>query len=161
MKLLKNLIVFSALILLVSSSLFAQVHKGGMAWVSVKSASVKTSTWFFADTKGDLQMGAQVMILQINQAWAEVRSVSHATLSGWTALSNLSSRRIASTATGASASTDEIALAGKGFNQEIENSYKSKGILDYGDVDKTEVIKISRDELYQFVTEGHLITGEP
>jgi hypothetical protein len=53
-----------------------------------------------------------------------------------------------------------VALAGKGFNQEVENAYKSGGSLNYGDVDKTEAITVTPDELYAFITEGRLNTGE-
>jgi len=154
----RKLFILAVLFLLAAGSLFAQISKGGTAWISSKSADLKSSTGFFADTKGNLAMGEQVTVLQVNGNWAEVKSASNASLSGWTAVSNLSSRRIVSTGTGASAS--EIALAGKGFNQEVENSYKAEGDLDYADVDKTEAIKVSKDELYKFVTEGHLITGE-
>ena len=153
----KSFILF-VFVLLVSGALFAQISKGGTAWVSAKSAAVKTSTWFFAGTRGTLEMGAQVTVLQVNGSWAEVRSAANSSLSGWTAVSNLSAKRIIASGTGASAS--EVALAGKGFNQEVENAYKAKGELNYADVDKTEAIKVSQDDLYKFVTEGHLVTGE-
>jgi len=154
----KKLLVFSVLILLASGTLFAQIKKGDTVWISSKSADLKSSTGFFANTTGSLQMGTKVTVLQVNGNWAQVSSTANASMSGWTALSNLSSRQIVSSGTGASAS--EIALAGKGFNQEVENSYKANGSLDYTGVDKTEAIKVSRDELYKFVTDGRLITGE-
>jgi len=150
--------ILLGLILLASGTLFAQISRGGTAWVSAKTAALKSSTWFFASTKGTLEMGAQVTVLQVNGSWAEVRSAANSSLSGWTAVSNLSAKRIVASGTGASAS--EVALAGKGFNQEVENAYKTGGTLNYADVDKTEAIKVSMEELYQFVTEGHLNTGE-
>ena len=154
----KKIIVLFFLCFLISGSLFAQVSKGGTAWVSAKTAAVKSSTWFFASTKGTLQMGDQVSVLQVNGNWAEVKSSANSSLSGWTQVSNLSSRQIVSSSTGASAS--EIALAGKGFNQEVENAYKSDGQSNYADVDRTEAIVVSQEDLYKFVTEGHLVTGE-
>jgi hypothetical protein len=144
--------------LLISAALSAQVSKGGTAWIAAKSAALKSSTWFFAGTRGTLQMGAQVTVLQINGSWAEVRSQANSSLSGWTAASNLSAKRILASGVGASAS--EIALAGKGFNQEVENSYKTQGDLNYTDVDKTEAITVPQEDLYKFVTDGRLITGE-
>jgi hypothetical protein len=154
----KKLFILFALTLLVSGALFAQISKGGTAWVSVKSAPLKASTGFFAGTNGTLEMGAQVEVLQVNGNWAEVRSSSNASLNGWTSVSNLSARRIVASGTGASAS--EIALAGKGFSQEVEDAYKTDGSLNYADVDKTEAITISQDELYAFITDGRLVTGE-
>ena len=154
----KKLFILLMFTLLIPCALFAQISKGGTAWVSAKTAALKSSTWFFASTRGTLEMSAQVTVLQVNGNWAEVRSAANASLSGWTAVSNLSAKRIVASGTGASAS--EVGLAGKGFNQEVESAYKTKGDLNYADVDKTEAIKVSQDELYKFVTEGHLVTGE-
>ena len=154
----KKLCIIAAFALLASFPLFAQISKGGTAWVSAKSASLKASTWFFAGTKGTLQMGEQVTVLQISGSSAEVRSVSNPSLSGWTPVSTLSAKKIVASGTGASAS--EVALAGKGFNQEVENAYKTDGNLNYADVDKTEAIKVSQDDLLKFVKDGRLITGE-
>ena len=154
----KKLFISFILTMLISGALFAQISKGGTAWVSIKSATVKSSTWFFASTKGTLTMGDQVTVLQVNGNWAEIRSVANSALSGWTSINNLSARQIV--ASGANVSGDDIAMAGKGFNQEIENAYKTEDNLDYTGVDETEAIKVSQDELYKFVVDGHLVTGE-
>jgi len=146
------------LALLVSGALFAQITSGSTAWVSAKKADIKSSTGFFASTKGSLALGDQVSVLQVNGKWAEVRSAANTSLSGWVAASNLSSRKIVSS--GTTASANEVALAAKGFNQEVEDAYKTKGALNYADVDKTEAITVSQDDLYKFVTEGHLNKGE-
>ena len=154
----RKLFVLFALFLLLSGALFAQVKSGTTVWVSSKTAELKSSTGFFASNVGSLNMGAEVSVLQVNGNWANVRSLANSSLTGWTAVSNLSTRRIV--ASGSSASASEIALAGKGFSQEVEDSYKTSGELNYDDVDKTEAVLITQDELYKFVTEGHLITGE-
>ena len=154
----KKLFVLFAFILLTSGTLFAQIRSGTSAWISAKSAALKSSTWFFAGTNGTLNLGDRVSVLQVNGNWAEVRSAANSSLSGWTSVSNLSPRQIVATGTGASAS--EIAMAGKGFNQEIEDSYKGSGGYNYADVDNTEAIMISQDDLYNFVSEGRLVTGE-
>ena len=156
--LMKKLFILVALFLLISAAVFAQVKSGSNAWVSAKSAEIRSSSGAFASVKGTLLMGAQVAVLQVNGNWAEIRSADNASLSGWTAVSNLSSRRIV--ASGSSATASEIALAGKGFSKEVEDSYKTGGKLNYDDVDKTEAIVIPVAELYKFVTEGHLVTGE-
>jgi hypothetical protein len=154
----KRLLILLVLILLVSGALFAQIKSGSPAWVSAKKADIKSSTGFFAGTRGSLELGAEVSVLQLNGKWAEVRSVSNTSLSGWMTASNLSARRIV--ASGTTASANEVALAAKGFNQEVEDAYKTKGELNYADVDKTEAITVSQNDLYKFVTEGHLNTGE-
>ena len=154
----KKMLMLCVLILLVSGALFAQISKGGTVWVSAKTAALKSSTWFFASTKGTLNMGAQATVLQVSGNWAEVRSSANSSLSGWTQVSNLSARQVV--ASGASASADEIALAGKGFSKEVEDSYKQKGGVNYADVDKVEANTVSQDDLYKFVVDGKLNTGE-
>ena len=154
----KKLFVFFALLLLVSGVLFAQqITRGGTAWVSSRTADLKASTGFFARRQGTLQMGDQITVLQISGNNVEVQATG-SSLSGWTSASNLSARRIV--AAGSSATATEVALAGKGFSQEVEDVYKTEGNLNYADVDRIEAITISLDELYAFVTEGRLNTGE-
>ena len=155
----KKLFVLTALFLLISGVAFSQqLAANRSAWVASKKATLKSSTGFFASTRGTLDMGAEVLVIRISGNSAEVRSIANSSLSGWTAVSNLSARRIVAAGTGATAT--EVALAGKGFNQEIENAYKAGGTLNFADVDKTEAIVVTQDELYRFVTEGHLFTGE-
>ena len=154
----KKTFTFCILALIVSGALFAQISGGGTAWIASKSADLKSSTWFFAGKRGTLALGDQVTVLQTSGNNAEVRSAANSSLSGWTSVSNLSARRIV--ASGAGASASEVALAGKGFNQEVEDSYKTGGSLNYADVDRTEAITIPLEQLYSFVTEGHLVTGE-
>ena len=154
----KKIFLLLAFTLLMSIPLFAQVRAGSQAWVSSKSAPLKSSTWFFASTRGALSMADEVAVLQLSGNWAEVRSSANSSLSGWTQMSNLSARRILPS--GAGASADEIALAGKGFNQEVEDAYRAQGNLNFADVDIVEAITVSQDELYRFVTDGRLFTGE-
>jgi len=155
----KKLVVLLTFTLLASGFLSAQqISKGGTAWVSSKTAALKSSTWFFAGTKGTLQLGDQVSVLQINGNWAEVKSAGNTSLTGWISTSNLSARRIVATNVAVTAS--EVSMAGKGFSQEVENSYKTTGNFNYDDVDKTEKNAVSPDELYKFVADGRLVTGE-
>lgn len=137
----------------------AQAIKGGTMYVAVKTVELKSSVGFFASAKGTLAYGASVAIIQIKGDWAEVRSVENSSVSGWMPVANLSAKRIVlGAASGATA--NEVALAGKGFNQEVENAYKAKGKLNYADVDRTEAQKVSKKELQDFVTAGHLFQGD-
>ena len=153
----KKMLIAASLILLICCAAFAQ-EVGKTVWISSKTAELKASASAFASVTATLKMADQVTVLKVNGNWCEVRSSANATITGWTAKSNLSTRRIV--ASGSSASASEVALAGKGFNQEVENSYKTQGKVNYDAVDRTEAIKIPTDELYKFVTEGHLNTGE-
>jgi uncharacterized protein YgiM (DUF1202 family) len=154
----KKLIVALCLGLLVCGLAAAQVAKGGTLYAAAKKVTLKSSTWFFAGTKGTLNYGDRVTVLQVNGKWVEVRSASNASLTGWTESSNLSVKQVVA-GSASSVTAKEQALAGKGFNQEVENAYKAKGNLNYADVDKTEAITVSDADLLKFLEEGRLATG--
>jgi hypothetical protein len=129
-------------------------------YVAVKSAALKSSTGFFASTRGTLQMGDVVAVLQEKGKWVEVRSTARSSLSGWMASASLTAKRIVASGNSTSASAGELALAGKGFNQEVENAYKQNGALDYGPIDVMEAQSVPTEELYNFIVEGRLAGGE-
>jgi hypothetical protein len=156
----KRLIAVSVLLFLIAGTVSAQIARGKAALVWVKSVTLKSSTWFFASSRGTLAYGDEVSVLQTNGNWAEVRSAGNSSVTGWTAVSNLSSRRIIASGSSGRVTTSEVALAGKGFNQEVENAYKAGGKLNYADVDRTEAIAVPQDELLRFMRDGRLITGE-
>ena len=145
--------------LLVTGMAAAQVAKGGTMYAAAKTVALKSSTGFFASTKGTLNYGDRVTVLQISGKYAEVRSAANSSLTGWTAISNLSAKQIVSGNT-STASAKEVALAGKGFNQEVENSYKTSGAMNYADVDITESQSVSEAELKAFLEEGRLSMGD-
>ena len=154
-KTMKKLLVFFVLAFLTAGALFAQIKSNSQAWVSSKTAELKSGTGFFAKRVDILNMGAELSVVQVNGNWAQVRAGSQ---SGWIAVSSLSARRIVSA--GSSASATEVALAGKGFSQEVEDAYRTEGNLNFDGVDATEAITISLEDLEIFVTEGRLNAGE-
>jgi uncharacterized protein YgiM (DUF1202 family) len=155
----KKLIVMLGLGLLVCGLAAAQVAKGGTLYAATKTVTLKSSTGFFAGTRGTLKYGERVTVLQVNGKWVEVRSASNTTLSGWTTSANMSVKQVVA-GSSSTATAQEVALAGKGFNQEVENAYKSKGNLNYADVDKTETVTVSETDLLKFLEEGRLATGD-
>jgi len=155
----KKILVVLCMGFIVAASAKAQAIRGGTMYVAVKTVELKSSTGFFASARGSLAYGATVTVLQIKGKWAEVRSAANSSVSGWTAVLNLSAKRIVSGAT-SGATASEVALAGKGFNQEVENAYKAKGSLNYADVDRTEAQKVTKQELQDFIVKGRLFQGD-
>jgi hypothetical protein len=142
--------------LLAAGGIFAQ-SVGSTMYAAVKTVSLKSSTWFFAGTTGTLAYGSQITVLAVNGKWLQVRSATQTSLTGWTESANLTAKRITASSGTTSASAKEIALAGKGFNEEIEGLYKSENAaLDYKDVDALEAIVVPTADLQKFVVEGHL-----
>jgi len=155
----KNL-VFLCLVLFVCGISAAQAVTGGTLYVAVKTVTLKSGTGFFAGSKGTLNYGDKVTVLRIDGKFAEVKSASNSSLTGWTATANLSAKQVVA-GNSSTASAREVALAGKGFNQEVENSYKNqKNNLNYADVDKVETIRISESDLKKFLEDGRLKMGD-
>jgi len=155
----KKIVVLFCMVFFIVASATAQASKGGTMYVAAKTVELKSSTDFFASAKGTLAYGAVVTVLQVNGKWAEVRSSGGSPVSGWTSVANLSAKRIVSGAT-TGATANEVALAGKGFNQEVENTYKAGGALNYADVDRAEALKVPKQELRNFIVEGRLSLGD-
>jgi uncharacterized protein YgiM (DUF1202 family) len=155
----KKWIILAMLGIMAVSGAAGQSLRGKTMYVAVRSAALKSSTGFFASTRGTLQMGDTVTVLQDNGKWVEVRSTSRS-LTGWMASASLTSKRVVASGGGTSASAGEVALAGKGLNQEVEDAYKQNGAVDYGPIDAMEAQNVAVDELYNFIVEGHLAGGE-
>jgi uncharacterized protein YgiM (DUF1202 family) len=157
----KRFLMVLGLTAVLGGTVFAQMSKGGTVYVNVKTLQLKSGTGFFAGKSGSpLAYGDQVTVLQVKGKWAEVRYSGSATFTGWTNSSNLTTKRVVASGGTGGASAKEVAMAGKGFNEEVENAYKSNGSLNYADVDATEAITVPESELYSFITEGHLIVGD-
>jgi hypothetical protein len=156
----KKILIVFCLILFVAGFAAAQVGAGGTLYVSVRTLTLKSDTGLFASNKGNLNYGDRVTVTKVEGKYVEVRSTADSSLAGWAATSNFSVRQIVS-ASSSTASAREVALAGKGFSQEVENSYNSQQTdLNYADVDRTEAITVSAEDLKKFLEEGRLKMGD-
>jgi uncharacterized protein YgiM (DUF1202 family) len=154
----RSLFIF-CLIFFVTGFAAAQVSVGGTLYVSVNTLTLKSGAGFFAGNQGTLNYGDRVMVISVNGRFAEIRSSSNSSIKGWTATANLSAKQILSGNTN-TASAKEVALAGKGFSREIEDSYKLKEKANYADVDKAEKQSVKEADLKKFIEEGRLAAGE-
>ena len=127
--------------------------------VTVKETQVRATPSYLGKILTVLSYGDQVEVLAEQAGWARVRLP---TGEGWVHLSALSSKRIAlqsgSQDVGTGASSGEVALAGKGFNQEVENKYKQDNQLDYTWVDRMGAFTVSPEEVLAFLEQGELNT---
>jgi hypothetical protein len=155
----KRLVGIFILGMAVLGTVEAQSLEGRTMYVVTKTAELKASGGLLAETLEILEYGEPVTVLREKGKWLEVRWVKQPSVTGWMSLSVLTTRRIISGG-GASASADELALAGKGFSPEVEKSYQEGAALDYAGIDAMEAQGLSKQELYDFLTEGHLTKGE-
>lgn len=127
--------------------------------VQVRKADIRETPSFLGKIVTSLAYGDKVTVQAENGAWIQVSSAGQ---SGWVHTSALTKKNIVMT-TGAgaqtTASSGEMALAGKGFNSDVEAQFKANHKnIDFTWVDKMEKIKIPPADLREFAHEGKLNT---
>ena len=156
----KRLFLFALLCLLVISGVAAQALKGKTIYVAIKAGNLKATADSFAKNTAPVKYGDSFKVVEEKDKWVEVQGVDNPSLRGWIASANVTTRKIVVSGSSTSASADELALAGKGFNQEVERSYRKSESLNYDAIDSMETLKISDKEIQDFLDEGHLKKGE-
>lgn len=156
----KKKILLAACLFMIAASVFAgQFKKGQTLYVSAKTVTLKDGTGNFSKNIGTLTYGDQVKVLAVSGNKVQVQLSTNSSKSGWVAESTLTKKKIAKTSSGGnvSASSKELALAGKGFSEESEGVYAAAhSNLDFDLVDSIESINISDWEMERFIIEGHL-----
>lgn len=127
--------------------------------VQVRTAKVRAKPSFLGAPVGELSYGAVVTVQGRQGPWVQV--TGPAKLTGWLHESALTQGKLAMQsgggAVGTGASGSEVALAGKGFNAEVEKEYrKENGDLDYTWVDRMEKIVVTPAEAERFLGEGRI-----
>lgn len=132
---------------------------GDLQYIKVEEAQVRGKPSFLGKVKGKLPYGSQVDVQEKKGAWAKVAKPA-----GWLHSSALSEERLALISgerqAKLGASSGEVALAGKGFGEEVEQKYKQKGGVNYAAVDKLEKQRTPLSRVVSFVQEGKLKISE-
>ncbi|MDR0747721.1 MAG: SH3 domain-containing protein [Helicobacteraceae bacterium] len=152
--------IVCATLLLCGAAFAADAIKAGSAaYVAVKSANVKSGTGFFSSTTGKLSYGDAVTVTAVKGNWAGIKSSGASKAQGWVSMASLTTKKIAASAMSVSTSSDELALAGKGFDKDTEREYIQSSKLDFTVVDQMEKVVIQPKTLLLFLKEGHLAEG--
>ncbi|MDR2965370.1 MAG: hypothetical protein LBU88_06310 [Treponema sp.] len=156
----KRLFIVFFLLMFTVAFAMAQARAGGTMYVATRTADLKSGTGLLSSSTGTLNYGARVTVIRADGRFVEVRCAENSSLTGWIATANLSPRPVVSGDT-ATVSARETAMAGKGFNQEVETTYREQNrSLNYADVDRVEGISVTEEELRRFLEEGRLKMGE-
>ena len=145
----------AALSILAAGGVWAATGK--MMSVQVKDAQLRDKPSFIGKVVGALAYGDRVEVQESQGAWARVGLPGGA--AGWIHTSALTSQKVVLSAgkdnAKVGASGDELALAGKGFNSDVEAQFKkTHKDIDFSVVDKMEKIKISSSEMQAFLKDG-------
>jgi hypothetical protein len=129
----------------------------GTMSVQLKTGQLRATPSFLGAVTAEVVYGDQVDVLQQQGDWLEVRSPHNQT--GWMHQSALTRKRVVLGTGGNSpqtaASGEEIALAGKGFNADVEAEFKKDHRnMDFTWVDRMEGFRVSPKEMISFLKAG-------
>ena len=129
--------------------------------VKVQSTSLRSSPKFYASAVQALKAGDKVEKISTQDGWIQVKTAGGTV--GWVHSSALLVPKFNLMASKqglqTQASSGEIALAGKGFNKQVEESYRAKNKgLSFAWVDKMLQLKIPAAQVAEFLKKGRLGT---
>lgn len=126
--------------------------------VQVQSGQVRKEPSFLGGVVATVGYGQSVEVVSTQSPWRQVRTADG--LTGWMHESALTAKRVSMQSGGSvqtGASGDEMALAGKGFNKDVEAQFKAAhGDADFTWVDRMATLKASAAEIERFVKSGGL-----
>jgi len=127
--------------------------------VKVKTTALRSSPKFYASAVTDIKAGDRLEQVSMQGDWVQVKTASGAT--GWIHKSALEPKQFNLLASNKNlktqATADEVALASKGFNKQVEDSYRAKNKnISFVWVDKMLLIKIPLNQEINFLKDGKL-----
>lgn len=129
--------------------------------VQVRQGQVRATPSFLGKVIATLAYGDRVETLEEKGGWVRiVPPGSKAT--GWIHSSALTEKRVVLRAgkkeADVAASTGELALAGKGFNADVEEAFKARNReVDFTWIDRMQNLNVPPGKIDAFVQEGKLI----
>lgn len=147
-------------ILLCAAALFA-VQNGETVYVAVKKADIKSGTGNFDKVVAQASYGDELVVDKASNKFHRVHKASDPSVAGWIPATSVTTKKIVTSSKKVTASADEIALAGKGFSEQVEDGYKTANKkLDYSNVDRLESFRITDSSLKTFIEDGELNGAE-
>ncbi len=131
--------------------------------VQIKEGQMRSTPSFLGTIVAKLPYGERVEVIQDQASWKKV--AARGGVQGWMHSSALTTKRIVLKAGAGdvktSATSGEIALAGKGFSEEVEKQYKKLNRnLDYAWVDRMERFQVTPEQMQAFLKQGSVVPAE-
>ncbi len=133
-------------------------EKSGTMSVQVRGSSVRATPNYMGASVGKIVYGQQVKVVGEQGNWYRLESPG-----GWVPKSDLTKSKVAVDPDQKFAASggrrDEVALAGKGFNPQVEKQFKGDNPdlqRAFGDVDRVENMTVPDSELKAFMKGGKL-----
>jgi len=128
--------------------------------LQIKKGQLRATPSFLGKIVAELNYAERVAVLEKKETWLRVRA-SAKNAEGWLHASALTSKKIilkpGATDVSQAASSDELALAGKGFSAQVEGEFKTRNPqLDYAWINQMEQMVVSQNQIEQFLKDGKL-----
>ena len=139
----------------------AALAAAGTLTVTVEEAKVRKRKLFYAPVTATVRLGDKVESEEPEDGWYRVKVKG---ASGWLHQSAVAAKgagaRAGKWGGGDEASADEVTLAGKGFNEDVERAYRGEhGELDFGAVDAMVERAVSDEAMLKFMKAGGTLPG--
>jgi len=125
--------------------------------VIVRKTSIRRDRQFYAPTVAEAALGDSFTVLAREKGWVKVGTGSG---EGWLHESAVTAKKVAASAqapAGGKVDAQDVALAGKGFNPQVESEYRKKNPqADFAAVDRMERLGASEKAVAAFLGEGNL-----
>ncbi|HWR98903.1 MAG TPA: hypothetical protein VN317_10820 [Candidatus Methanoperedens sp.] len=125
--------------------------------VIVRKTSIRRERQFYAATVAEAALGDAFTVLVREKGWVKVGTSAG---EGWLHDSAVTAKKVAVSSTGpAGGKVDagDVALAGKGFNPQVESEYRRKNPqADFAAVDRMEKLGAGEKAVAAFLSDGNL-----
>lgn len=125
--------------------------------VQVKQGQMRLSASFLGKVVATVAYGTQVEVLRTQGDWMQVKGPGG---QGWMHKSALTTKKLTmasgSGTVKSGVSSGELALAGKGFDAQVEAEYRKQAKADFAAVDRLERREVSAEARRAFVQKGGL-----
>jgi hypothetical protein len=125
--------------------------------VIVKKTSIRRDRQFYAATLAEADLGDVFTVLTREKGWVKVGAASG---EGWLHESAVTAKKVAASSqgpTGGKVADEDVALAGKGFNPQVESEYRKRNPQAvFAAVDRMELLGAPEKALASFLSDGNL-----
>lgn len=136
------------------------IEAGESLFVQVRESELRSAPGFLSQIVENLALGDELSYVGSRGGWFEVTFTATGE-SGWIHEGSVrenkqTSLQLAGEGTTRTVSSREIALAGRGFSQDMEGSYGADNQLDFSVVDDLEARRVAPQEIVAFVLDASL-----
>lgn len=136
------------------------IEVGDLLFVQVRDTELRSSPGFLSPIELRLSFGDQVSYLDERSGWIEV-TLPNTETTGWIHAGALEENRstqmqLEGESTTRTVTSREVALAGRGFSENLEDEYGEQKDLDFARVDELESDEVDPQAIVSFVEEAGL-----